>query len=354
MSNKETTIEVLESALSRLEKNESSIYFLAYDTKNNARAAIKHIYDMALILKENGFNAKILVEEKEYTGVQGWLGDTYDILPVVTIKEDKVEINIDDIIIVPEQYSNILPQLSNIKCEKLMLVQQKEYIFETLAIGSRWSNFGFERCIATTDSTKDYIKEYFPEALTYVIPPYIGDHFTPSTIPVKPLVAISCRDRTQHRKIISEFYLKFPQLRWITFRDMVQLTYAEFATELKECMVSVWVDNESTFGTFPLESMKCGVPVIGKIPNTEPDWLGDNGFWTYDGSKVVELLGSFIMAWLDGVQLDNEVMEKMKEAYLPYTKDRMSINTLSIFNTIITQRIDGIKKSITKIKTDVE
>ena len=65
--------------------------------------------------------------------------------------------------------------------------------------------------------------------------------------------------------------------------------YDEFATALKECMVSLWVDDESTFGTFPLESMKCGVPVVGKIPDTEPDWLSENGMWTYDGNKLVEL-----------------------------------------------------------------
>jgi hypothetical protein len=353
MSNKETT-SYLESALSRLEKKENAIYFLVYDTKNNARAAVKNIYDMALVLKENGYNVKILVEEKEYSGVKGWLGDVYDSLPIVTIKEDKVEINVDDVIIVPEQYSNILPQLSNIKCEKLMLVQQKEYMFETLAIGSRWSNFGFNKAITTTEAAKKYILEYLPESLVYVIPPFIGDNFVPSTEPIKPLVAISCRDRAQHRKIISEFYLKFPQLRWITFKDMVQMAYEEFGEALRECMVSVWVDDESTFGTFPLESMKCEVPIIGKIPDTDPDWLSDNGFWTYDGNKVVELLGTFILAWLDGVELEEEVKEKMKQAYAPYTKENHNTATLSIFKTIISQRIDGIKNSIEKIKTEIE
>ena len=99
--------------------------------------------------------SKILVEEKGYSGVKGWLGDDYDELPVVTIKEDKVEIKIDDTIVVPEHYSNILPQLSNIKCIKVILVQQKEYMFETLSIGSRWSDFGFTRCITTTQALKN-------------------------------------------------------------------------------------------------------------------------------------------------------------------------------------------------------
>jgi hypothetical protein len=354
MDNKQTNINLFESAIDRLEKKESIIYFLVYDTKNNARAAIKHIYDMALILKENGFNSKILVEEKGYTGVKEWLGDAYDILPAVSIKEDKVEIKIDDTIIVPEQYSNILPQLSNVKCLKIMLLQQKEYMFETLAIGSRWSEFGFIKCITTTEAAKKYILEFFPESLVYLIPPYIGDNFIPSELPIKPYIAISCRDRVQHRRIISEFYLKYPQLRWIAFRDMIQMTYNEFSDALKECMVSVWVDDESTFGTFPLESMKCGVPVVGKIPNTEPDWLSENGFWTYDGTKIAELLGTYVLAYIDGVKLTDQVKEKMKLTIQPYCKEIFDKNTLSIFNSLIDQRIESIKNSIEKLKTDPE
>ena len=352
--NKESTLEVLESALSRAEKNENVIYFLTYDTKNNARAAIKHIYDMALVLKEHGYNSKILVEEKEYSGIQDWLDESYDVIPIVTIKEDKVEIKVDDVVIVPEQYSNILPQLSNINCTKVMLLQQKEYMFETLAIGSRWSSFGFDKCITTTFSAKEYVMEYFPETLAYIIPPFIGDNFSPSKSPRKPFIAISCRDRVQHRKIISEFYIKYPHLRWITFRDMVQMSYLEFSDVLKECMVSVWIDDDSTFGTFPLESMKCGVPVVGKIPTTEPDWLSENGLWTYNGNKVVELLGTYVLAWIDGIEIDDEVKEKMAQTALPFNKEAHNTATLSIFNSILAQKITIIKNTIEKLKTKVE
>jgi len=352
MNNKEAVIENLVSALDRAEKNESIIYFLVYDTKNNARAAIKHIYDMALALHDFGYNAKILVEEKEYIGVKNWLDESYDVLPIVTIKEDKIEIKIDDIIVIPEQYSNILPQLSNIKCTKVLLLQQKEYMFETLAIGSRWSNFGVDRCITTTESAKKYILEFFPETLVYIIPPFIGNNFTPTQLPLKPYIAIVCRDRLQHRKIISEFYIKFPHLRWITFRDMVQMTYLEFSDALKECMASVWIDDESTFGTFPLESMKCEVPVIGKIPFTEPDWMSENGFWTHDGDKVVDILGTYVLAWLEGVKLENEIIEKMRSTVLPYNNQSHNTATLSIFNSLITQKIETIRNTLEKIKSE--
>ncbi len=352
MNNNQANIEKLESALSRLENKNSIIYFLTYDTKNNPRAAIKNIYDMAIALKENGFNTKILVEDSTYTGVASWLSEEYTMIETVSIKDDKVELMVDDVIVVPEHYSNVLPQLANIKSVKIMLVQQKDYIFETLSIGSRWSDFGFDKAITTSESSKSYINEYFPESLVHVIPPYIGDNFKPTEKPIKPFIAISCRDRLIHRRLISEFYLKFPQLRWITFRDMVQMSYEEFSDALRECMVSVWVDDESTFGTFPLESMKSGVPVIGKIPNTEPDWLTENGMWTYDLNKLVEILGTYILAWLEGVELTSEVKEKMKLTVLPFTKEIHNNNTISVFNSLQTIRTESIKNALEKLKQE--
>lgn len=351
MNNKEQ-IESLESAINRLISNESIVYFLTYDTKTNPRAAIKHIYDMALTLFKNGVKVKLLVEDKTYGGVESWLGTTYSELEVVSIKDDKTVIGFDDVLVVPEYFSNALDQLSNVKCIKVMLIQQKEFIYETLSIGSKWSDFGFNTVITTTLGAKKYIHEYFPETIIHIIPPIIDDIFKPSSKPLKPYIAISCRDRIKSRKFISEFYLKYPQLRWITFRDMVQMSYVEFAENLKDCMVSLWVDDDSTFGTFPLESMKCGVPVVGKIPSTEPDWLTENGMWTYDESKIVEILGTYVLAWLEGVELTKEVKEKMKETLLPYDETVTRNNIISIFNSFKNKRIELIKSALDKIKTE--
>ena len=352
MMNNNENIEKINTALGRLEDSKSIVYFLTYDTKNNARASVKYIYDLALTLNQNGITSKILVEDSTYVGVESWLGDKYKELEVVSIKEDKVEINIDDIVVVPEYYTNTLQKLSNIKCIKVLLIQQREYIYENLPIGSRFSDFGFDKIITTTEQSKKYLMEYFPESLVFIVPPIIEDIFSPSLLTLKPYVAISVRDRSIQRKIISEFYLKFPQLRWITFRDMVQMSYEEFSNNLKECMVSLWVDDDSTFGTFPLESMKCNVPVIGKIPDTEPDWLSENGMWTYDGNKLVDILGTYILAWIEGVELTQEVKDKMKDTLLPYKKDITENNILSVFNSFKNKRIETFKLTLDKLKLE--
>jgi glycosyltransferase involved in cell wall biosynthesis len=135
---------------------------------------------------------------------------------------------------------------------------------------------------------------------------------------------------------------------------MNQLTYEEFSDALRDCMVSVWVDDDSTFGTFPLESMKSGVPVIGKIPNTEPDWLTENGMWTYDENKLVDILGTFVLAWLDGIELTDEVKQKMKETLLPYETEITKNNILSIFNSFTNKRIETFTKALENLKQEQE
>jgi hypothetical protein len=354
MNKNNQNIEKLSNSLENLYNKTNIIYFLVYDTKNNPRASVKYIYDLAITLKNENFNVKILVEDKTYSGVSQWLGDKYSDLEVVTIKDDRVEIKIEDIIVVPEYYSNVLESLSNIRCVKVMLVQQKEYIFETLPIGSRWSDYGFDRVITTTEFSKKYINNLFNECLVHIIPPIIGDEFSKNENLSKPVVAILCKDRSINKKIISEFYIKYPHLRWVTFRDMINMSYVDFANGLKECMVSVWVDDDSTFGTFPLESMKCGVPIVGTIPKNEPDWLSENGMWTYDESKIVEILGTYVTAWLEGIEINDDVKQKMKDTLLPYSTDITKNHIVNIFESFTNKRIEAIEKSINKLKEEFD
>lgn len=350
MDIKEKNIKALNECLGRINNKENGIYFLCYDTGQNARAAVKHIYDMAYTLKQEGYNTFILVENKKYNGVDFWLGDKYSSVPVLSMKDDHPHLKFDDILIIPEYYTHALEQLKDVPANKIMLIQQREYVFETLTLGSRFSDFGVHKIITTTNATKKYLQEYFPESLIYVIPPIIEEIFHESKKPVNPFIALSVRNRVTHKKIISQFYLKYPHLRWFTFRDMVQMTQEEFATNLRDCVVSVWVDDDSTFGTFPLESMKSGVNVIGKIPKSTPDWMGDNGFWVDDEDKIVEILGSYCLSWVDGLEIKDEIKESITTTLAQYDCDVTKHNILSVFESLNFKRKELINNKLEKLK----
>ncbi len=74
--------------------------------------------------------------------------------------------------------------------------------------------------------------------------------------------------------------------------------------------------------------------------------------WTYDDSKIVEILGTYINAWLEGVEINDDVKKKMKDTLLPYESDITKSNILNIFDSFINKRIDAIEKALNKIKEE--
>ena len=255
------------------------------------------------------------MRKKEYKGVGEWLPKEYAELPHASIETGELRVGPQDFVIIPELYGHVLEQIKEMPCTKMIFCQAYDYILETLQPGFSWSNYGVTKCITTTDSQKEYINNLFPTIQTDVIKPSIPEYFKASKKPKTPLVAIHTRDPRDTMKIIKEFYLRNPQFKWLTFRDMRNISREEFATVLGEACVGVWVDRVSGFGTFPLESMACKTPVIGNLPILKPDWLSqENGLWVYDESKIGEVLGNYIKNWLED-NLPAKLYEEMEKNY---------------------------------------
>lgn len=143
---------------------------------------------------------------------------------------------------------------------------------------------------------------------------------------------------------------------------MKGLPRESFATILSECCLAVWVDQISGFGTFPIEAMKCNVPVIGRVPNIVPEWmeqpsgegqektLKDNGIWTFDTVKIVDLIATFIRLWLED-NIPADVYEKTKDTIENYTMEKMRNEVTNYYNRQINERIAELSLLITKPET---
>jgi glycosyltransferase involved in cell wall biosynthesis len=182
-----------------------------------------------------------------------------------------------------------------------------------------------------------------------IVKPYIGENFSPKPTPPMPIVAVHTKEQSDAVNLIKTFYLKFPQYRWFTFRDLRGLSEKDFAKSLKECFLSVWIDDKSGFGTFPLESMACGVPTIGKIPDLQPEWMTeDNGIWVTDVTLMSDFIADFIQNWLeDGIK--PELYDHMKETVVKYqNKQEFETSVVNLFETFLTTRADSFEEQITK------
>ncbi len=154
--------------------------------------------------------------------------------------------------------------------------------------------------------------------------------------------------------IIKTFYLKFPQYRWVSFRDMRNQTEKDFAKNLQDCFLSIWVDETSGFGTFPLESMKSGVPVLGLVPNLLPHWMNENnGFWVNNKNQISDFAADFLQNWLED-NIKSELYNEMKTTVDSLsTKDEFYKNSVSLFEGYLETRLNSFEEQLNKL-TEVE
>ena len=345
-------IEKLEKSINNMKEKKSRIYFITQDTKGNAKASVRYIYQMAMALKKDGYNSIILHEKPEYYGVSEWLGEEYMTLEHRAIEGTSLEVSPDDLIIIPEIYGFIMDQITKLPCGKIVLSQAFDHVFETLQPGQTWAQLGFYKCITTSNKQKELIESVMRNVSVDVVEPAISDVFVKNQFPPKTIVNIHTRDHRDTTNLIKTFYAKFPQYRWITFRDLRGLSEVEFAEAMKDSFVSVWIDQTSSFGTFPLESIKMGIPVLGLVPDNIPTWMNeDNGLWVNNKTIIVDVLSDFIQNWLED-NLNPELFVNMDNTLKSIsTVEKFESDTVSLFSKMFELRITSFEDQLSKLET---
>ena len=346
-------ISKIKTSIDNLKEKKSRIYFLVQDTKGNAKASMAYIYRLALTLKNNGYNAIILHEKVDYTGVSTWLGEEYmENLPHKPIEGENLEVSPEDLIIIPELFGFVMSQLTKMPCGKIVLCQAYDHILETLQPGATWTQLGFLKCIITSDYQKDLVEGLMRNISFDILPPYISETFEKQILPPNPIIAIHSREQRESINIIKSFYIKYPQYRWVTFRDMRGLSEQEFASVLKDSFLSVWIDETSSYGTFPLESMKVGVPVIGLTPNLVPTWMNENnGVWVNNKIQILDFIADFLQNWLEDNVKQDLYTEMIKTVENLPSKTDFETKTVELFSGYINTRATSFEEQLSKLET---
>ena len=358
-NNIERANEMARVAIDKINNKDFTIYFFTLDTKGNPTAGIANIYEHVKVLISLGYNACILQEKNDYTGVAGWLGSEYAGLPHNSIEDKNLNISSSDFLVIPEVFSNVMQQTTKFPCKRIVMCQSYNSILEFLNIGMSWAFYGIQDVITTSPKISDYVKSLFPNMRTWEIPVGIPEYFKSNDKPKKPIIAIHTREQKDVLKIIKTFYLQNPIYKWVTFKDMRGMPREAFAETLQDCCLSVWVDDISSFGTFPLESMKCNVPVIGKIPNIIPEWMEkneegkpidvkNNGVWTNNMLHIPNLIAEFTKLWLED-NVPTEISDGMNETNKVYTKEAEKVKIEEVYVHFFDTRIAEIEAKLVNV-----
>ena len=297
----------IEEEIKKIDNKEFTAYFYVIDTKGVASGSLSYIYDIALGLKNMGYNVGMMHSEDEFVGVEEWLGKEYAELPHYNVQKDTIDISPSDLVFIPEIYSNVMTATRKLPCQKIAILQSFDKMVEFIPFGATWMDFGIYKAITTTKANADRLKKYFPQVSTSIITPKISNVFQKTKGSKKLMVNIVTNDTSNINKIVKPFFWQYPMYQWVAFRDLNGLSREEFSKALQEAAITVWVDETTDFGYSALEAMKCGSIVVGKVPEVAPEWmwtkeeeeagLTNAGIWVENLASLPTVLASVIRTW---------------------------------------------------------
>ena len=358
-------IEKIKESINKITTKTSKFLFCVPESQTPV-ASVYEIYFHATVVKNMGFNVIIMVEKGDYV-VPSWIEKELTDHTHIPMSDPKLVVGPEDIMIIPEVFTNVMEQTKDLPCVRIGLLQSIDYMMNSLIPGTNWASFGIHNIITTSETLKEWV-ETFNSVNKYNIMVYnigIPEYFEKSKLPQKPIISVISRNANDISKFVKLFFNKFPQYSWITFDPMVTkskppqpMRRIDFAKRLKENFAAVWIDRIASFGTFPLECMKSGTIPICLKPDIMPEYMIERdkdgkitkivdgaGIWTENYYDLPLLVGEILIKYLDD-SIGNEIYKIMDNVVTKYNQKDSEIRLIEIYESIIKSRIELFQKAI--------
>lgn len=358
-SKKEKALKRVMEEIAKINDKKNNVFFFVLDTKGVPSGSLEYIYNIALIAKERGYNVSMLYQENkddEFVGVGDWLGEEYANIPHHNINSDSIEIGPSDILFIPEIFANVMNQTKKLPCKRIGIFQNYDFLVEQMPFAGQWGDFGILEAITNTKANGEVLNDIYPYVKTTVIPPYIKEYFGNTTEPKKMIVNIVARDQSDVNKIVKPFYWKYPSFKWVSFRDLRGFPKKQFAELMREAAITVWVDDETSFGYSALEALKSGCLVVAKMPDNKIEWALDdndryknNCVWFDDFHSVHKIIANVVRSWTTNT-IPTEIIEEEKKVMSMYKKEDTEKAVVDYLEKVISDR----KKEMEELVRNVE
>jgi hypothetical protein len=358
-------IDKIKKSLSNINDKKSKFLFCVAETQTPV-ASTYEVYFHADIIKKMGYQVIILTEKKEYI-IPTWIETELTDHKHMCIGDAKLTVGPEDVMIIPEVFTNIMEQTKSLPCIRIVLFQSADYMLNSLLPGTDWNTFNINNVITTSETLKEFIQTYFGKNKFNIKTYNIGipEYFKNDDNPKKPIISIVGRNSNEISKIVKLFFSKYPQYSWVTFDAMLTKTNPvqnmrriDFANRLRENFAAVWVDRIASFGTFPLECMKSGVLPICLKPDITPEYIlnrneknevdsiiSDAGIWTSDYYEIPSIIADVIFNYLQDT-IPNELYANCNNIVEKYTVEKSKENLTNIYQEFINDRIKLFEKVI--------
>ena len=357
-SKKETIIENINKEISKIDEKKNRLYFFVIDTKGVPSGSLEYIYNLALIAKEEGYDVSMLHTEEEFVGVGSWLGEEYSSLPHYNVNDGEVGTSPSDILFIPEIYSQVMNQTKTLPCKRVAILQNYDYLVEQMPYAAQWGDFGIMEGITNSDYQAAELNSAFPYVKLTKVTPYISKIFGNTITPKKMIINVIAKDQSDIKKIVKPFYWKYPHFRWVSFKELRNLSKEEFAQALRDGAITIIVDETASFMYSALESMKSGSITIVKTPTTEVDWANGEELpnccvWFNDYDTLHKQIASIVRSWvLD--KIPPVLEEESKKVLANFSYDRTKKEFLDYVNNVLDNRKKEMEALVLHVKKTEE
>lgn len=350
---------IVEENIDKLEKKDFTIFFFVLDTKGNPSSSAEYIYQTAYALQEMGYKVKMLHQEKDFVGVGDWLGEKYANLPHANVEKENVDISASDFLFIPEVLANVMMQTKNLPCKRAIVVQNTNNITEFMPVSQTLENLSIIDAIVTTKVQEERLKSFFPEVRTHIVSPSIKKVFRKNTSPRKLLINVISKDQSVVNRIVKPFYWKNPVYKFVSFRDLRGVTQEVFADALREGAITVWADDDTTFGYTLLEALRCGGLVFAKVPDEPSDWmldkdgnLIDSVIWFDTTDELHDMLSTAVRSWTRN-EIPQEIYDSADKLSEYYTEEIQNAEIEQAYvKEIITRRLNEFKEILGELENN--
>jgi hypothetical protein len=350
----------IEKEISRIQNKENRIYFFVIDTKGVPSGSLEYIYNLALILKNEGYDVNMLHTEDEFVGVGAWLGEEYTSLPHYNVNKGEVGTSPSDLLIIPEIYSQVMNQTKKLPCKRIVILQNYDYVVEQMPFAAQWGDFGILEGITNSNYQAAELNESFPYVKLNKVTPYISKVFGNTIEPKKMVINVISRDQNDIKKIVKPFYWKYPFFKWVSFKELRNLSKTDFAKALREGAITIVVDDTSSFMYSALEAMKSGSITMVKVPQTTLEWadtedgtLPNCCIWFDNYDTLHKQIASVVRSWITD-KVPAILEEESKKVLEKYSEERTKKELVKYISSVFDKRVKEMEDLIVQIKNKKE
>ena len=353
-----TVIENINKEIAKINKKENRIFFFVIDSKGVPSGSLEYIYNLALIAKEEGYDVSMLHTEEEFVGVGAWLGEEYTSLPHYNVNKGEVGTSPSDILFIPEIYSQVMNQTKNLPCKRVAILQNYDYVVEQMPYAAQWGDFGIMEGITNSDYQAAELSEAFPYVKLTKVSPYISKIFGNTIAPKKMVINVIAKDQSDIKRIVKPFYWKYPYFKWVSFKELRNLSKEDFAKGLREGAITIVVDDSASFMYSALEAMKSGSITMVKVPNTTLDWANGEELpnccvWFNDYDTLHKQIASVVRSWITD-KVPGVLEEESKKVLSQFSYENTKKEFTDYVNGVLAKRKAEMEELIIQVKKQEE